>query len=652
MGDKKVTTSDDREHFRSFTRAVLTDLQALERMLESGEMEQDALRIGAEQEMFLVDSTLHPASIGPDIIAASGEKRLTTEIGRFNLEANLTPILFKGRALSELEKEINEILGIVKKTASQFGGSPLLCGILPTIQQSDLVEANLTPSPRYQELNRVLTALHGDERIVHIKGLDEMSLHLRDTFIEFCNTSFQIHLQPPIKDFVTTYNWAQAITAPVLAASVNSPLLLGNRLWHETRLALFQHAVDERSPMHHERSRPARVTFGRDWVRDSMIDVFHEDVARFRIILTRDTDEDSLAVLEEGKVPELSAWRMHNGTVWRWNRACYGIMNGHPSLRIEARFLPAGPTVRDEVANAALFLGLLMALPEEFGNVRDKLAFDDAKTNFFSAARNGLRSQMAWIDGKTHPTRELLLNELVPRAREGLRSIEIDSSDIDRFIGTVEERLRREMTGSQWMLNSLARMDPAAKSNVRFRTITAAMKNYQEKGVPLHKWQLAEITETTDWIDNYRTVEQFMTRDLFTVRPDDVIDLAANVMNWRHVRHVPVEDDAGNLVGIVSHRDLLKLFAEEDDRRHKEIIVSDVMRTELITVTPETSTLEALYLMREKHIGALPVCRNGKLAGIVTAHDFLTVSTRLFEERLKAQTNLSKLFKTKTTHET
>ena len=652
MGDKKVATQEDREHFRSFTRAVLTDLQALERMLGLGALEQDVLRIGAEQEMFLVDSTMHPASIGPEIIAASGEKRLTTEIGRFNLEANLTPLLFKGNALSALEGELNEILSIVRKTGSRFGGSPLLCGILPTIQQSDLVEDNLTPSPRYQELNRVLTALHGEERIVHIKGLDEMSLHLHDTFIEFCNTSFQVHLQPAVNDFVTTYNWAQAVTAPVLAASVNSPVLLGHRLWHETRLALFQHAVDERSPLHHERSRPARVTFGRDWVRGSMIDVFHEDVARFRIILTRDTEEDSLALLDAGQIPELSAWRMHNSTVWRWNRACYGIMNGKPSLRIEARFLPAGPTVRDEVANAALFLGLLIALPKEFGNVRDKLAFDDAKTNFFSAARYGLRSQMAWLNGKTYAARDLLLNELAPRAREGLKSIDIDARDIDRFIGTVEERLKRDMTGSQWMLNSLAHMDPAAKSNVRFRTLTAAMKNYQEKAMPIHKWELAEITEKTDWIDNYRTVEQFMTRDLFTVRPDDVIDLAANVMNWRHVRHVPVEDDAGNLVGIVSHRDLLKLFAEEDDRRHKEIIVSDVMHTELIIVKPETPTLEALYLMREKNIGCLPVCRNGKLVGLVTAHDFLTVSTRLFEERLKTQTREAKLFKTKSTNET
>jgi CBS domain-containing protein/gamma-glutamyl:cysteine ligase YbdK (ATP-grasp superfamily) len=638
MGDKKVSTHDGQEHYRAFTRAVLTDLQALEKMLSSGMLEDDVCRIGAEQEMFLVDSAMHPAPIVMEVIHEANEPRLTTEIGKFNLEANLTPLKFSGNCLSRLEAELNEVLGIVRSAAAPFGGSPLLCGILPTIQQSDLVAANLTPSPRYTELNRVLTELHGDDRLVHIKGLDEMSLHLHDTFIEFCNTSFQVHLQPPIHDFVRIYNWSQAVTAPVLAASVNSPLLLGHRLWHETRLALFQHAVDERSPMHHERNRPARVTFGRDWVRGSMIDVFHEDVARFRVILTRDSDEDSLRSLAEGRVPQLAAWRMHNGTVWRWNRACYGILNGKPSLRIEARFLPAGPTIADEVANAAVFLGLLMALPLEFGDVSDKLAFDDAKTNFFSAARNGLRSQMTWIDGRTYASRDLLLDHLVPRARQGLQSVAIASDDIGRYVDLFEERVRKEMTGSQWMLNSLARMDSAAKQNVRLRTLTAAMKNYQENGTPISKWEPAAIAESTDWIDNYRTVEQFMTRDLFTVRPDDLVDLAANVMNWRRVRHVPVEDDAGNLVGIISYRDLLKLFAESDGRPAGEIVVSEVMRTDLITVTPETPTLEALYLMRSKNIGALPVCRNGKLAGIITAHDFLTVSTRLFEERLKLQT--------------
>jgi CBS domain-containing protein len=638
MGDKSVSSFDDQQHFRDFTKAVLNDLQALDRMINEGMLETDVLRIGAEQEMFFIDSTMHPAPIISEVISEANDSRLTTEIGKFNVEANLTPVEFKANALSLLEAELNEIIGKVQVAAAEFGGSVLLCGILPTIQQSDLVAANLTPSPRYTELNRVLTALHGDDRIVHIKGLDEMSLHLPDTFIEFCNTSFQIHLQPRFEDFIRTYNWAQAVTAPVLAACVNSPLLLGSRLWHETRLALFQHAVDERSPMHHERNRPARVTFGRDWVRGSIVDVFHEDIARFRIILTRETQENSLICLEAGKIPELAAWRMHNSTVWRWNRPCYGVLNGKPSLRIESRFLPSGPTIVDEVSNAALFLGLLIALPQEFGDVADKLAFDDSKTNFFSAARNGLKSQLTWIDGRYHPTRDLLIRELIPRSREGLRSINIDPSDIDKYIGIIEERVSRGITGSQWMLDSLAKMDTAAKMNVRLRTLTAAMKKYQEENVPLYDWEPAVLTEKTDWIDNYRTVEQFMTRDLFTVRPTDVIDLAANMMNWRHVRHVPVEDDSGNLVGIVSHRDLLKLFSELNGMPDRQIVVSDVMQTELITVTPETPSLEALYLMREKNIGCLPVCRNGKLAGVVSAYDFLTVSTRLFEERLKVET--------------
>jgi CBS domain-containing protein len=603
-------------------------------MLDGGLMEEDALRIGAEQEMFLVDSAMHPAPVVLEVLEAAKDERLTTEIGRFNIEANLTPLDFTNDCLSRLENEINEVFGNVKKSAQIFDADAVLCGILPTIQHSDLVEKNLTPNPRYQELNRVLTALHGGERLIHIKGLDEMRLHLKDTFIEFCNTSFQVHLQVPMSKFVNHYNWAQAVTAPVLASAVNSPLLFGHRLWHETRLALFQHAVDERSPTHHERNRPARVTFGRDWVKDSILEVFHEDVMRFRIILTRDLEENSLETLNAGKIPRLHAWRMHNGTIWRWNRACYGVMNGKPGLRIEARFLPSGPTVADEMANAAFFLGLMTALPEEFGDVAELMSFDDAKNNFYGAARFGLKSQLVWIDGKSRGAQRLILEELLPRARHGLRSVGIETADIERYLGILEERVTQEKTGSQWMLDSLSAMDKRAKQNVKLRTLTAAIKANQERGEPLHTWALAAIPPKPDWIDNYKTVEQFMVTDLFTVRPEDVIDLAANLMHWRHVRHVPVEDDEGKLVGIVSHRDLLRLFALGSENGKTEAIVRDVMAQNLITVTPETPTLDALTLMRENNIGCLPVVKNEKLIGLITAYDFLTVSSKLFEERL------------------
>lgn len=635
MGDNQVSAQQDEDRVRQFTKAVLNDLQALGQLIRDGGLENDALRIGAEQEMFLVDSAMHPAPIIEKVLAKANDPRLTTEIGRFNIEANLTPLDFTGDCLQKLEKEINEVVEIVDRAAREFDSAAVLCGILPTIQLSDLVEENLTPYPRYLELNRVLTALHGNERLVHIKGLDELRLHLKDTFIEFSNTSFQVHLQVAADDFAKYYNWAQAITAPVLASAVNSPLLLGHRLWHETRLALFQHAVDERSHTHHHRSRPARVTFGKDWVRDSILDVFHEDVTRFRIILTRELEEDSLETLANGGVPQLYAWRLHNGTIWRWNRACYGVMNGRPSLRIEGRFLPSGPTVVDEMANAAFFLGLMMALPVEYGDVTQRMSFDDVKSNFFSTARFGLKSQIAWLDGRSLSAKGLILEELLPRARRGLQSVGVEGDSIERYIGILEERVWNEKTGACWMLESLGAMDKRAKQNVRMRSLTAAMKANQTSGEPVHRWDLAAIPAQSDWIDNYKTVEQFMTTDLFTVRPQDPIDLAANLMHWRHVRHVPVENDDGKLVGIISHRDLLALFAA-GHANGGGIVVRDAMKPDPIAIDPDTRSLEALKIMREKNIGCLPIVKNEKLVGLITAYDFLTVSAKLFEERLQS----------------
>lgn len=634
MGEKNVTEEIGESQLRNFTRAVLNDLQALNLMFSNGRLEEDVRRIGAEQELFLVDSTLHPAPVVLDIIKAAKDGRLTTEIGRFNLEANLTPREFTDTCLRDMESELNEILGIVREAAAGSDAGVVLAGILPTIQRSDLTEANLTPSPRYQELNRVVTKLHGDKREVYIKGIDELQLKLSDTFIEFCNTSFQVHLQVGAREFSRHYNWAQAIAGPVLAPAVNSPILLNRRLWHETRLALFQHAIDTRSPIHRRRAQTPRVNFGDAWIGENVLEMLHDDAVRFRILLTQLNEEDSLKVVEAEGIPQLFAWRLHNGTVWRWNRACYGIVNGKPGLRIEARFLPSGPSVADEIANAALFLGLMAALPEEFGDVAKLMPFETAKTNFFNAARYGINSQTVWIDGASRRAGRLVLEELLPRARRGLASSGINAADIDRFLGIIDKRVRAEKTGSQWMLDSIARMDRSAKPNVKMRSLTAAMKANQEKGIPLHEWELADIPPHSDWIDNYRTVEQFMSTDLFTVRPEDIIDLAASLMHWKHIRHVPVENDDGELVGLLSHRDLLELLSLDRMGRSDTIAVRDVMRTNLITVPPEASAVEALRLMRDHGIGCLPVVSGNLLVGMITAHDFLTVSTRLFEEKL------------------
>ncbi len=636
MGDKQVTTSYDEEQMRAFTLAVLNDLQALEYMLDAGLFDDDTRRIGAEQEMFLVDDSMHPAGLAIEVIEEACDPRLTTEIGKFNLEANLTPREFTSRCLSEMEAELDEIIGIVRLAAGRFNAGPVLAGILPTIQASDLTRDNLTPIPRYKEIDRVVTKLHGDNRFVQIKGLDELQLTLQDTFIEFCNTSFQIHLQLGARDFVRYYNWAQAMAAPVLASAVNSPLLLNHRLWHETRLALFQHATDTRSFVHKERNQPPRVNFGERWVDESIIEVLREDAIRFRILLTQAVEENSLDRLSKGETPRLAAWRLHNGTIWRWNRPCYGIIDGKPSLRIEARYLPAGPSIIDEMANSAFFLGLMAEMPEEFGDIREYMSFDDAKNNFFNAARYGLNGQIRGLDGQSRRVGRLILEELLPRARKGLERSGIDPEDQTRYLDVIEERVTAEKSGARWMIDSLASMDPRAKANVRMRTLTCAMQRHQESGSAMHTWPLAEIPIRSEWVDNYKTVEQFMAVDLFTVRPEDILDLAASLMHWKHVRHVPVEDDSGRLIGIVSHRDLIKLLASGRLAKTGPIAVSEIMKTDLVTVAVDTPTTDALELMRERNIGCLPVVKEGRLVGLVTAHDFLTVSSKLLEERLRS----------------
>lgn len=635
MGDKVVTSNYDDEQMRAFTLGVLADLQGLELMLGAGMFEEDVLRIGAEQEMFLVDSAMRPAGLAVEVIDQARDGRLTTEIGKFNLEANLTPREFNGKCLSLMEGELNEIIDVVRQAAKTFDAGVVLAGILPTIQRSDLTRANLTPLPRYDEIDRVVTALHGGSRFIQIKGLDELQVTTQDTCIEFCNTSFQVHLQVGATDFVKYYNWAQAIAAPVLASAVNSPLLLNHRLWHETRLALFQHAIDTRSHVHKERNQPPRVNFGERWVDDSIIDILREDAVRFRILLTQAIEENSAEVLANGGIPQLAAWRLHNGTIWRWNRPCYGIINGRPGLRIEARYLPAGPSVIDEMANAAFFLGLMTELPAEFGDITEHMTFEGAKNNFFNAARSGLGGKISGLDGRQRHVGKLILDELLPRARLGLLRAGVDEDDAMRFLDVIESRVKAEVTGATSMIDSLASMDARAKPNVRMRTLTAAMCSHQESGEPVHEWPLAHIPSRSEWIDNYKTVEQFMAVDLFTVRSNDVLDLAASLMHWRHVRHVPVEDDAGHLIGIVSYRDLIELPSAGKRQTSGAIAISELMKTDLVTVTPDTPSLDALELMRTLNIGCLPVVLDNRLVGIVTAYDFLTVSAKLLEEKLR-----------------
>ncbi len=638
MGDSNVSTDADERRRRAFTRAVLEDLNGLEQLIDSGRIETGIRRIGAEQEMFLVDGSRQPAPIAVELLERlNGESRITTELARFNLEANASAREFGGSCLSDMEDEIRELIGLVDQAADELGASVTLAGILPTLRTRHLTLGNMTPNPRYYELNRAITAARDGALSIVIKGLDELDITHDNVMLEAANTSFQIHFQVGPEEFAPLYNLAQVISAPVLAAAVNSPLLLGQRLWHETRVALFQRSVDSRSSTHKRRSKPARVSFGDHWIDRSILEIYKEDIARFRIMISSDAlDENAVKVVSQGGVPRLGALRMHTGTVWRWNRACYGIGDeGLPHLRIENRILPSGPTVVDEMANAAFFFGLMSSLSNDYPEIRNSMEFDDAKSNFYAAARHGLGAQFSWLDGKQITAHELIVERLIPRAREGLTGQGIASDDIERYLGVVENRVRSGQTGSTWALRSLAKMSKAPR-DVRMRSITWASLQNQRSGKPVHEWPLAKLYQTRDWFPSYRTVDQFMSTDLYTVRPDDPVDLAANIMDWRRIRHVPVEDDHGKLVGMISFRDLLQLLAKRHEEGSDEVMCADVMKKAPHCVGPDTPTIDILHLMREENIGSLPVVdEDDRLIGLVTVYDLLDIAGKVIEDFLR-----------------
>jgi CBS domain-containing protein len=635
MGEHKVEQEVDERKAQAFMKALLEDLRALSFMLQDGRVENGVTRIGAEQEMFLIDSDLRPAPVAIEVLEHAGEPRLTTEIARFNLEANLTPCQLSGHCFTQMERELSEILNLTRASARNFGADVLLAGILPTLQQSDLTLANLTPKPRYNELNHGVIGMRGGPLSIHIKGLDELQLTHDNIMMESCNTSFQVHFQTNPHDFVNAYNTAQAITGPVLAAAVNSPLLFGHRLWQETRVALFQHSTDERSRPQLARSQPTRVSFGDRWLQNSVIELFHDQISRFRPIMITQPDENPFQALANGKIPLLSALRMHNGTVWRWNRACYGVSNGVAHLRIENRALPSGPTVIDEIANAAFFVGLMVALPLEYREISKRMSFEDAKSSFFRAARHGLDSQLKWIDGQSLPAASLILDQLLPLAREGLNFAEVASEDVDKYLGVVEERVRTGKTGARWTLGCFSRMSDTSSKDVRRNRLTSAMLEQQKQGHPVHLWPEIESDVNTDWKQGYRKVSQFMSTDLFTVHPDDLVDLAASVMDWRHIRHVPVEDREGRLVGLVTHRALLRYLTNGAVKSDASATtVREIMLRDPLTVSPSTSSLDAMEIMRSNRVGCLPVVENEQLVGIVTSYDFLAASAKIFEREL------------------
>jgi len=636
LGDKNIRIELESAELRVFTQALLRDVRALDQLLHANQIESGVRRIGLEQELFLVDDMWRPAPVAVEVLERIKDPRVTTEIGRFNLEFNLEPLLFGGNCLRLMENRLNELLEKVRHTVRDLGAEVILIGILPTLRKSDLTLDNMVPADRYYALNDALTRLRGGAYDLRIKGTDELRVTHDSVMLEAANASFQVHFQVGPEEFARLYNIAMAVTGPVLAAAVNSPLMLGRRLWAETRIAVFQQSVDTRNPISEVRDVPARVSFGREWVDESVIEIFKSDVSRFRVLLGREIDEDPFEVMKDGRIPSLKALQLFNSTVYRWNRACYGVANGVAHLRIENRVLPCGPSVRDEVANAAFWFGLLSGLAEEVDDVREEIAFDSVFTNFLSAARHGLDAHLTWFDGEPVTAQKLICDTLLPLARKGLQVRGIDAADIERYLDTVEARVDSRRTGAQWQLGSLAGMGELGTMEERMAALVAATVERQRHGRPVHEWDRAELEEAGSWKPSYLRVEQYMSTDLLTVNEEEAIDLVANLMDWHRIHHVPVEDNDHRLVGLVSHRPLLRFLASDEGRREQgPTPVRRVMVTDLVTVDPGTSTLEAIEMMRKHRISCLPVVKDERLVGIVTERDFMRIAGTLLEEMLR-----------------
>ena len=638
MGEKKFKKAKGELGKQQFVSNLLQDMQALEYMLHNQFFETGITRIGAEQEMCIIQKkSFKAAPIALEIMDLLQDKPwLDTELAKFNLEINLDPRVFTGSALKDMEEETNEKLQIIKTELAHFQSDILLTGILPTLHKNDLESHNLTPRERYKLLVESLSAqLLGQAFELRIQGIDELLLRSHTPLLEAANTSFQVHLQVDPENFVPYYNIAQALTAPVLGISANSPIVFGRRLWHESRIALFQQALDVRTTNEHMRERSPRVNFGSDWVHNSILDIYREDIARFRSLIYPETNENSMETVLAGNIPRLSALQVHNSTVYRWNRPCYGISDtGKPHLRIENRVLPAGPTVVDEIANAALWLGAVVGCAKEWGDIRKKMSWEDVRDNFEKAARFGMDSKFTWFKDKKITVTDLVQHELIPLAKEGLASQGIDSGDIDFYMDIISQRAKLNLNGARWQLRAFTKLKKETSMDEAVTVMTSAIYENQALGKPVHTWELPELKDLLDYRPGNLRVEEFMQTDLFTVSKDDLIELVAKLMDWKKIRYMPVEDQKGNICGLITSRLLLRFYSQKGisiKEGNKQHTVEDIMISSPIVIEPGKSIIEALHIMREKKIGCLPVVTDGELIGIITEMDFLRISARLIE---------------------
>jgi hypothetical protein len=479
--------------YRRFEGRLEECLVALERLLERPGFGAGPATVGAELELFLVDGQGRALPLNQAVRDETADPRVVLEIDRFNLELNLTPAPLAGRPFAAFASELDQALGIVRRAAAWHGGRIAMIGILPTLHPEELRLAAISDAARYQALNNGLRRLRQEPFQIRIDGADPLEVAADDVGLEGANTSFQLHLRVDPDRFTDHFNAAQLATAPVLAAAGNSPTFLGHRLWEETRVALFKQAVDDRDAAGRSSRRVSRVAFGTGWTTAGALELLEESVRLHEPILPMVGPEHPLDQLEGGGVPALEELRLHQSTVWRWNRAIYDPADGG-HVRIELRALPAGPTVADMCANAAFALGLTLALAADTDTWVRRVAFQQAHHNFYRAAQLGLRAELAWPLGAggrvvTIPAAQLI-QRLLPLAHQGLQDAGVDPEEAGSLLAVIGARAATGQTGAVWQRRTLATLEPQLGREQGLATMLEHYLEHQRTGDPVHTWAI------------------------------------------------------------------------------------------------------------------------------------------------------------------
>jgi hypothetical protein len=490
MGEDVEQTAFDRQDRQRYREKLRTCLDVFARMLGESKFDFERPLTGLEIEFNLVDGQQDPAMRNAEVLNAIANDDFQTELGQFNIEINVRPRSLVGQAVEELEAELRASLNDAEGRARAIGAHIVMIGMLPTLTPDHLTGESLSANPRYNLINEQIFAARGEDLHIAIDGPERLATYADTIAPEAACTSVQFHLQVSPQDYGPNWNAAQCIAGVQLALGANSPFLFGKELWRETRVALFEQATDTRPLELKEQGVRPRVWFGERWIT-SVFDQFEENVRYFPALLPVCDEEDPVAVLERGDTPKLAELRMHNGTIYRWNRPVYDVYRGKPHLRVENRVLPAGPTVVDVLANGAFYYGLLRALVEQDRPLWSQMSFSAAFDNFEAGARRGIEAQLYWPGLGEVPASELVLRRLLPLAQQGLAAWGVDVAVSDRLLGIIERRCTSHQNGAEWQAKTFHRIDEQRQPLDRRDSLREMLRRYIElmhTNEPVHTW--------------------------------------------------------------------------------------------------------------------------------------------------------------------